>query len=204
MLPLRDGDRVLILAQEPTLARSVERRGARPVSLVLSADARDEMVGEVVTTEHGAEIPLETMSVDHAIVPSVTPYGRPAPVLAELYRVLSPGGGLMLGVRHRRRHVTDRDAWTTSAGRRALALAGFEDVEAYGVRPDISDPRFLVPVEQSEPLRWFLDSMFLSTSPRSAHAARILSRAAVPRSAALLLFPDLAFVARRAGSTESC
>jgi SAM-dependent methyltransferase len=188
VLPLRPGAEVLILGEAPLLARSVARRGADPVSVASSID-------EV--------LPLEDESVGHAMVPWAGTHGVPELVLAEVARVLRPGGGLYFGVSHRWRFVTNPQAWPVARGRRALREAGFHDVEAYGVRYGGFYPRFLVPLEDAGAVRWFLTSMCLPVSLREAVAIAALARTPGSR-AALVLFPDLGFLARRAGGAQAC
>ena len=104
---------------------------------------------------------------------------------------------------HRWRFVTNPQAWTVAGGRRALREAGFRDVEAYGVRYGGFYPRFLVPLEDADAVRWFLTSMCLPVSVREAVAIAALARTPSSR-AALVLFPDLGFLARRTGGAQAC
>lgn len=202
-LPLRPGSDVLVLGDAPPLARTVARAGANPVSVMSSLHRVSDLVGTARTAEPGEGLPLEDESVDDAIVPTVRTYGMPALVLAELARVLRPGGGLYFGVPHRWRFVTNSHAWSVAGGRRALHDAGFRDVEAYGVRYGGLYPRFLVPLEDAGAVRWFLTSVCLPLSAREAAAIAVLARAPSSR-ATLALFPDLGFLARRAGRAKAC
>jgi SAM-dependent methyltransferase len=199
-LPVGPGDRVLILGAAPTVAQSVARRGADPISVVPPTEHADrpQLVGTMAASEPGEDLPLESESVDHAIVPSAGAHGVPTVVLPDVARVLRPGGGLFFGVAHRWRSPTNTRAWTVARGRRVLRAAGFRDVEAYGVRYSVFSPRFLVPIEDSAAVNWFLTSMCMPLSAREAVALAVLARAP-SRRAAFPLFPDLGFLARRAG-----
>lgn len=205
ILPLRPGAKVLILGEAPLLARSLARRGAAAISGISSTDRAggSAAVGRVTLAASGEVIPLEEESVDHAIVLSADTHGVPTLVLAEVARVLRRGGGLYFGVPHRWRFVTNPRAWSVARGRRALHEAGFRDVEAYGVRHSVFNLRFLVPLEDSQAVRSFLTSMCVPLSAREAIVVAALVRIPSSRTA-LALFPDLGFVARRAGGAQAC
>ena len=114
-------------------------------------------------------------------------------LLAELGRVLAPGGSLFLNVENRwnlaRALQRVKGSPAASAGnltppgprprfaslpgsRRTLAAAGLRLQSAYGILPSVSEPFFIVPLAQPAALKHFLDSLFGQAGLRAALSRR--------------------------------
>ena len=206
MLPVGSGDRALIVGRDPHFAEDLRRDGVTVLCvddwLSLPPDAPEQP------------------GFGHVFVPELTGEHR-AHDLADLGRVVRPGGGLFLGVPHRLRSRSP-GATTAARGGRALKRAGFTDIDVYGLRHGLAEPRELVPLGSPQVMAWYLASIYrpqpggeLRGAARSTRMlrTRILVVALGPngiRSRALvdllarsplpqLLFSALGFVARRGG-----
>lgn len=199
VVPLRPGQRVLVVGTMPSLTQSLARRGATPVS-VLGANPAEEgggLAGQVWPEYWALGLPLRDASVDHAIVPDASGEWWQPHQLKQLTRVVAPGGTLLLGASNRVRYPWRTGAQTPAGGRRRLAAGGFAQPRAYGVRHGFHDPRFLVPLDDAGARQWFFDTY----PPRGARHARVVAALArAPRTPVdLLFFPHLLFVAQRGG-----
>jgi hypothetical protein len=178
-LPIAPGDRVVVARGSDALTRALREAGASVVRLPVW---------------RGAGSP--EAFADHLVVTRLDDGGPP---LAEVARCVRPGGSIYVGVGHLWWTRARRNAWTVTRGRRELTRLGFEGVTAYGVRFSLHNPRFLVPLDDPAPLRWYLQNSYLPVTTAGAVGAQVLARAAT-LPPARLAFPALAFVARRSSA----
>lgn len=144
MLPVGSGDRALIVGRNPRFADDLRRDGVT-----------------VVCVDRWPSLPpaeLEHPGFDHVFVPKLSRDLRMLD-LADLGRVVRPGGGLFLGVPNRLRSRSPV-ATTPARGRRAVELAGFTDVEVFGLRHGLDQPRQLVPLDAPQVMAWYLASVY--------------------------------------------
>jgi len=176
-IPIERGDHVATYGAPPTLSRSLGHDGVRTT---------------VVETWPIAT----TMPVDHAIALTSSTQ-EAANVAREMSEAVSAGGWLLLAAPHVRRVGsrlgTDPD---TARITRALTECGFEDIEVFGMRHEMDNPKHLVPIDHAGAVSWFLKSACQPGSLRGAVALLGMSLLSHGRAASLV-FPSLAFVARR-------
>jgi SAM-dependent methyltransferase len=151
------GERILDLGiGGGALSRRLVRAGAEVTGVdpspVLLDRARRRMPGVTFLVGHGAAIPLPDAAMDKAAsINTLYFWADPAAVMAELARVLRPGGRLVLGfqtaeaVRAWPGHVHGFHAWDEAAIVAAAEAAGFQisGVQA-GHDPRVRDYRTLV------------------------------------------------------------
>lgn len=188
MLPATSGDRVLVVGQIPHFAADLRRDGVTVLRALSPADVRaGGFVGDVSFTIDGLLVhPSEDF--DHVFVPALTRDHRRLP-LAELGRVLRPGGGLFLGVPHRLRSRSPV-ATTAGRGRHALEHAGFTDIEVFGIRYDLDRPRQLVPLDSPALMTWYLASVYRPQPGGDLTGAALLARLVRTRLPVLALGPN--------------
>lgn len=198
LLDLRTGQTVLFLEHETSLVESVERRGARPLSVLDGEPDHDEPPppGWIHLDRSTSRLPLDDERVDHVVAPGDNADGWSPRRLAELARVTAPGATVLFGASARLRFPLRRAAQTPRSGRSLLAAAGFTDIGVYGIRHGFHDPRFLVPMDHSGARSWFLAAAYPPQKPHHARLAALmalLSRTGLDR----VYFPQLLFVAKR-------
>ena len=156
-LETKPGERVLDLGiGGGALSRRLVRAGAVVTgvdpSTALLERARRRMPGATFLEGHGAAIPLADSAVDKAAsVNTLYFWADPAVVMAELARVLAPGGRLVLGfqtaeaVRAWPGHVHGFHAWDEATIAAAAEAAAFRIVAVEpGHDPRVRDYRTLV------------------------------------------------------------
>ncbi|MQA80619.1 MAG: hypothetical protein GEV10_19435 [Streptosporangiales bacterium] len=194
MLPIKAGDRVLVLGVSHRLTKSLDAAGCSVLTAVAphEHDQTGQVAGEVVVTT--GSLPCGDARFDHVLVPLLQAEHVPL-VPGELARVLRPDGGLFLGMSYRLRSRA-RPGTTIRRGRHLLEGNGFTRVSVYGVTRNLETPRYLVPLDSPALMTWFLSTTYLPQTTKGAFASQILGAAAHLRLPPLL-FPDLGFVARR-------
>ncbi|GAA1467365.1 hypothetical protein GCM10009603_55240 [Nocardiopsis exhalans] len=197
LLDLEAGQTVLFLKHDQTLVRSVQRRGAVPLSVVYTEPKAGESAkGKIHLDSPHAPLPLEDASVDHIVLASVNAAWWRPERLAELARVAAPGASLLFGADSRARFPRRRAAQTPGSGRRLLAAAGFTRAQVYGVRHGFHDPRFLVSLDRAGARSWFLSSVYPPQKNHHARMAALLAR--LPRTPLdQMFFPNVLFAAAR-------
>ncbi|WGW12327.1 hypothetical protein LWF01_00740 [Saxibacter everestensis] len=183
-LPIQSGERVAVFGK---------------VSPVLLTSLKDGEV-DIVTAEFDDD-PDAAGRVDHAIVPGM-PEESPAELCRRLARWVRPGGTVLLAA-HNARHFSrrGRGGLTRTQGEQVLAEQGFSGIEVYGIRNKLRVPRHLVPLDHPGALGWYFTSAYLPNSIQSVVMIRLLARLR-PSWLGPILFPALAFVARRGPGTE--
>lgn len=93
--------------------------------------ALDLRPSPLVTVASRAEaIPVADAQFDLVICTQVLQYvAQPAAVIAEIYRVLKPGGGLLLSAPAIYLEESERDLWRFTSGGLRLLLGSFRDLE---------------------------------------------------------------------------
>ncbi len=156
VLPLKPGQRVLVIGADEPLSRSLHLLGLQCVTLRAAVD-RGVSRGRrsaMVVADSSKSLPFGRHAFDHVIVPEVARQDL-SPLPSELVRVIRPSGTAYLGVSiagsWRRRFpglaVRDLKALVDRVGLRTSCV--------YGVRPGLSKPRYLVPLDSRNGLRWF-------------------------------------------------
>lgn len=158
MLPTSAGQRALVVGRVPQFAADLRRDGLTVLCALSPAELRPEGAVSDATVSLAGRLPLPSEEFDHVFVPALTREYRRLE-LAELGRVLRPGGGLFLGVPHRLWSGSPV-AMTASRGRRALERAGFSDIEVFGLRHGLEQPRQLVPLDSARVMAWYLSSVY--------------------------------------------
>lgn len=156
-LETRPGEAVLDLGiGGGALSRRLVRAGAAVTGVdpspVLLDRARRRMPGALFLEGHGAAIPLPDAAMDKAAsVNTLYFWADPGAVMAELARVLRPGGRLVLGfqtaeaVRAWPGHVHGFHAWDEAAIATAAEAAEFRILAVHAGRdPRVRDYRTLV------------------------------------------------------------
>lgn len=197
LLDVRPGQTVLFLGHHKTLARGVERRGARALSVVFSEPKAGQDDKERIHLNSPSQaLPLPNACVDHLVAASVNTGWWTLDRLGELARVMSPGATLLIGADARLRFPLRPKAQTPGRGRHLLAAAGFTDTHVYGVRHGFHDPRFLVSLGHPGARTWFFSSAYPPQNSRQARLVALLSR--MPRTGLdQVYFPNLLFVGIR-------
>jgi len=211
LLPIRSGDRVLILGEAMQLADVATTQNV--TSIVVVPAGRGEKVGngkrwlpgQAVSSQRS--LPLATASIDHVIAPQIT-HEQSDWVLTEVARVLKSGGWLFAYVRN--------TGWTGRFGRwagmpehtstvtpelslracvRLLEQSRLTVLNRYGVHGDLERASYLVPLEHPGAVRYFFQRLFV---PRSWQASMLQRGATVLTAAGLpqALFSHIAIVAQ--------
>lgn len=171
-IPLEAGARVAVAGDCPPLVQALDTAGAQ--------------IRQCHATAQLAE--GEQHAVDHLVVPDLR---RIRGVLRRdvIRHAVRPGGTLLVGTQHRRRHRAHPAAHTTRSLRAALAGCGVGRIDVFAVRQSLSNPRAIVPVD-GRILRWYVATSFL---PQSRLESILWSglRLLRPGRMALTLFPAL-------------
>ena len=186
LIPVSAGETVAILGDVPELATALEEERIQTYVIYLPTEA--------------AEIPLQTASVDHILLPLLGKH-RHTWLISEMARILKPGGWAFIGLRNA--HSLQRLAFwkRDEQGRVAppfsvrhfykdMERAGFSDLTSFGVSKDLTHPQFLIPLERSVASHFFFDRIY---SPSSLGAAVAQKMAALITSAGMqsILFKDV-------------
>ena len=195
-LPVTEGDRVLVLGGGPQIVRAVGALGGRPAWMVTAAQLRRLGVQAAAAQVIGADpsLPFEDSSLDHVIA-DVRPHAL-APYAGEFGRILAPGGSIFATALSKLHAPKSPAAVMPGPMARALRRARFEHVAAFGIWPNLSGPRHLVPLGSSAALRWYIASSYLPLSAGAARMARVL-RHVRDRRLLRVVFPAFGFAARR-------
>jgi SAM-dependent methyltransferase len=197
LLPLSDRSRVLDLrCGWGPVAVSL----APAVASLVAADVRYELARftllraqtlglenlSAVTLDPAQKLPFGNSAFDGIILRDVLEWARPEALLAEVSRLLAPGGWVFVNVRNRldlgrlllrgdaaegaprARHLTLRGY------RRALAAAGLARQAVFGLLPSVSEPFYIVSLSHASALRYFLNGLFDDAGLRLALAKRNL------------------------------
>lgn len=196
MLPIAAGDRVLVLGGGLPLAHSVRNIGGVPLWMVTGAQA--VRLGTSAVGAHrvavDAPLPLPDGSVDHVIA-DLRPHAFRS-VVAELARVVAAGGNLFVAAPSRLRVPRGAAPVRVQPVVRSLRRAGFDEIQAFGIWPNLTGPRHVVPLDSAEALRWYVTSAYTPMGPWAARMVAVARRAG-HRRLLRLFFPSLGFAARR-------
>lgn len=191
-LPLTPGERVLVVGAHPAVTRSLRLRGLESETLFLDTgklgNPRAEATAVVGSRE--AWMPFPAEAFDHVIVPWADPRWLP-PLATELTRVLRQGGTAFVGVSTPQSWRLAPADWAVRSFRRMVAADGLQTVRVYGIRPDLSTARFLVPVDSREARRWFTAAV---SGPRRLYWFAEAVAARLPLGPAAGAFPGLGIV----------
>jgi SAM-dependent methyltransferase len=173
---------------------------AEDFGLVVAADPHFEMarftalraaalgLGNVrpVCLDPARRLPFPPGYFDVVVLHEIIEWIDPAASLAEIRRVLAPGGAVFLTAGNRL-SLAHRMAGRTESGRapkaaprrlgeyrRALAAAGLAPRAAFAILPSDTEPFYLVPLGQRGALRYFLDNLFENAGVQRALAQRNL------------------------------
>jgi len=193
-LPLRKGQRVLMVGAEPSLVEAVKHEGLEIIEIAGSTQIFD----------------VEAASMDHAIVVN-TSVCMENKSWSELARVIRSGGYIFAGIHNaesfqsligrfllRQRKVRGT---TLRQACKNLRSSGFELENFYGLRSDIREPAYIVPLQDVGPSRYFFENIFAPYS-LSAVWMRRVALGAVAMGLQKMFFNDLGLIARRLASSH--
>lgn len=138
LLPCGPGERVWLIQGSPSLKKALSDGGTI----------------QVVTAEDGTL--LSSDSMDHIVIGTILA-GDYDGLLSEAVRVLKRGGTLFVGARHVHRGEIQR----------ALCRLGFEIVSVCGVRDNLRNPQYFIPLEHPAATSYFFEQLH---APISFHA----------------------------------
>ncbi len=215
LLPLRAGQCAAIFGSAPYLASAVASEDVKTLQVIPVRNANvppdeDDAIWYRDLTADSRKC-LASASLDHVFIlePGNT---CPRALLAEVARLLKPGGWFFLGVQNterlhrfrmadsRRGRSIERDKRLSLSLRRCRSLLKQNNlvfVETYGIHADLDEPRYLVPLESAAVARHFFAQMFAPVTPSASliwRFAPLLATIGLQR----ILFRDLGIIARRA------
>jgi hypothetical protein len=195
-LPVTDGARVLVLGGGPEIVRAVGALGGLPAWMVTAAQLTRLGAQAAAAQVVGADpsLPFEDSSLDHVIA-DVRPHAL-APYAGEFGRIVAPGGSIFATALSKLHAPKAPAAVMPGTMARALRGARFEQVAAFGIWPNLSGPRHLVPLGSTAALRWYIASSYLPLSAGAARMVRVL-RHVGDRRLLHVVFPAFGFAARR-------
>jgi hypothetical protein len=206
-LPLANGHSVVVLGYAPALVEALANNGL--LCMMIYAEAGQEPAVAAperlycTASTHGP-LPLGATSVDHIIIPELT-QDIAGWIPGEVVRILKRGGTLGMGFANKTSLAGWYSRWPLgSTGLKALNGSGIEQwlgarglqlTARYGVWTTLQQPKYLVPLRQKEPTKFFFSHLF---TPYTWLAAMV--RPAISLAAWLgwrqALFPYLYIVAR--------
>ena len=196
LMPLHSGQQVVVIGEAPQLTAALEEE-----------DIITSMVMPISDTKH---LLLADRSADHVIVPVLQEHDYHQ-LLQEISRVIKVGGWLLLGFRNAEglsRLAFWKGAKKNGAPRVALntchellTASGFDILTAFGVRQNLENPQFLIPLDRRETSHFFFQRIFFPNTRAAAlaqKAASALTSAGLQR----ILFADIAVLAQKRNTAE--
>jgi SAM-dependent methyltransferase len=199
LLPLTPAARVLdlrcgwgpisiALAEECSLVVAADVRYEYARFTALRAEAHGLRHVRAVSLDPARRLPFPSGSLDGVVLHETLEWVNAGRLLAEVARVLAPHGWVFAGAanplsparlffpRGAPASSSPPRAQTLGAYRRILARLGLGRQAAYAILPSVTEPFYLVPLENSAALRYLLDSLFDHAGLRLALARRNLLR----------------------------
>lgn len=168
LLPLEAGDRVCLFKGNPSLQQGL---------------SDDGLIHVLAAEESGTVLPAAGM--DHAVIATM-PQRDFQSTLAEASRVLRPGGTLFLGILPPHRRTI----------RRMLRKSGFDVISIWGVRDNLSNPQYFIPLENAAASRYFFEQIHIPGSFRS-EVFRRLSKVVTALGLHSYLYREFTILARK-------
>jgi len=189
-LPLRKGQRVLMMGAEPSLVEAVKREDLDIIEIAGSTQISG----------------VEAASVNHAIVVN-TSVCMENKSWNELARVIRPGGYIFAGIHNAesfqsligRFFLRQRKRGGTTTLRQVckdLTSSGFEMENYYGLRSNLRQPAYIVPLMDVGPSKYFFENIFAPYS-LSAIWMRRVALVMITMGLQRMFFNDLGLIARR-------
>ena len=138
LLPCSPGDQIWLIQGSPSLKKGLSDGGTI----------------QVETTDDGTL--LSSGSMDHVVIGTILS-GDYEGLLIEIFRILKRGGTLFVGAQHGHRGEIQR----------ALCRLGFEVVSVCGVRDNLRNPQYFIPLENPAATTYFFQQLH---APISFHA----------------------------------
>jgi hypothetical protein len=195
-MPLHSGQQVVVIGEAPQLTAALEE---------------EEIITSIVVPISNAKHLLAAdRSADHVIVPVLLEHNYKE-LLQEISRIIKPGGWLLLGFRNA--EGLSRLAFWKTAGKNGaphvalntcqelLTAAGFGILSAFGVRQNLENPQFLIPLDRRATSHFFFQRIFFPNTRAAAlaqKAASVLTSAGLQR----VLFTDIAVLAQKRHTAE--
>ena len=192
-VPLRPHDRLAVLGPHPSVVEAAAILGADCVWILASDDELEFAAGKFVRHTEGG-LPLGVGTVDHVVVPLFDVSLKST--VAELLRVVRPGGSASVVTGSRRGTGAAFREVSPKVARQALKNAGFTDVNVYAI-PSVQYPRYLLPLGSRPAVQWYLRSSFAPSSRKDAFLGRVARFLPAAQAVALLDHHPRVFVARR-------
>jgi len=199
LLPIQAEQKIIILGYYPDLAEAISSASCTTIQIITPKNppqVRPESAQTyraLIDARHG-RLPFATASADHIIAPIAHEHKSIAAIVAEISRILRPGGWFLCGI-----HQTNKLNWLSSSANAVQTLLRhpeFNQATLYGAYPGLHRPRYMIPLTSSGPALHFFQRLFVPRSPQGLHAQRLavlLVRFGLQR----ILFNDLGFVAQR-------